>query len=352
MPAQFAYPTAYTLRRIEQDLLPSLTEDDPAFDMFPITTVDAPKVVWEQRDNPYDLMPARSINGTAQFIQLLGGNRFELDPGRYSAFTTLPESIIEQMRNYGEYHEPMNLEEHVMVAQDRLLDMRLKRMRWIIWTLITSGSYTIFAPNGGIVETNTYPFQQITTVTAWSNLNNATPLQDMRYAKTLQVGHSVRFDRAGKAFCNFNTMNNLLNNNNSADIGGKRRDVGATFNSLENINEVFTANDLPAIEAYAEGYYDSAGTFHTFIPDNIVVIVGRRINGETVGEFQMTRNAANADAAPGPYTFVTDSIQTGVPVPRTIRVDDGFNGGVAMWYPNAVIILNVAGGGSGTGTIL
>lgn len=352
MPAQYAYPTAYELRRIEQDLLPTLTEDDPAFDMFPITTIDAPKILWEQRDNPYGLMPARSINATAQFIQLLGGNRFEMDPGRYSAYTMLPESVIEQMRDYGVYHEPMNLEEHVMVAQDRLLDIRLKRMRWIIWTLITSGAYTIFAPNGGIVETNTYPFQSLVTAVPWTNLNNSTPLADMRYAKTLQTGHSIRFDRASKAFCNFNTMNAMLANNNQADLGGKRRDVGATFNSLENVNEVFTANDLPAIEAYQEGYYDASGTFQLYIPNNIVVMVGRRTNGETVGEFQMTRNAANADAAPGPYTFVTDSIQTGVPVPRTVRVDDGFNGGVAMWYPNAVIIINVGGGGSGIGTLI
>jgi hypothetical protein len=349
---QFIFPNAYELSRIEMDLLPVLTEDDPAFDMFPIVTKDAPRIIWEQRGNFTGLMPGRAANASASLVKLVGGNRFEMDPGRYSAFAMIEEAEIEQMRDFGEYHEPMSLDEQVMVAQDRLLNNRLNRMRFNIWTLLSTGIITVNAPNGGIIYSDTYPFQTVTTINAWSNFANSTPLADMRYIKLLARGHSVRFDRAGKAYMNLGTMNNLLANTNQGDIGGKRRDVGATFNSLENVNEVFTANDLPNIEGYDEGYLDDSGVFHTFIPDNTVVIIGRRINGDPVGEFQLTRNAANADAAPGPYTFITDSTQTGIPIPRGLRIDDGFNGGIACWYPSAVLILKVGGGGSGIGTLI
>lgn len=358
MAVQFQYPTAYTLRKIEMDKLPVLTEDDPIFDMFPIETSNTPEVIWEQRENYTGLMPARAMNAQAQQIFLPGAQRFTMTPGRYSAFTMLDEGIIEQSRGLGDYHDPLDLTEHVMIAQDRLLDNRLNRMRWILWTLLSTGAFTVPGPNGTIVTAGTYQFQTYTTVVGWNNFNNATPLADMRFLPILARGHSVRFDRASKAFMNRSTMNNLLQNNNMADLGGKRRDVGATFNSLDEVNQLVVANDVPEFIAYDEGYYTNAtattaSTFVTFIPDNIVIVVGRRLNGDVVGNFQLTRNAANADAAPGPYTFVTDSVQSGAaPVPRTVRVDDGFNGAPVVFYPTAVIIVNVGGSGSGAGSYI
>ena len=41
----------------------------------------------------------------------------------------------------------------------------------------------------------------------------------------------------------------------------------------------------------------------------------------------------------GAYTVVTESKQTGKPVPWWCRIDDGYKGGPAVFYPTSIVIL-------------
>ena len=179
----------------------------------------------------------------------------------------------------------------------------------------------------------------MTASPAWTTVATSTPLADLRTLITLFAGTSTTFGTGSRLIMNRLTFNQMIANTNANDLGGRRAAAGQTVNSLNDINSILLANDIPTIEIYDRGYIPDGGTWTRFIPNGKVVVIGERPNGETVGEFQMTRNANNPDFAPGPYTFVNDSLDGGHPVPRKIRVDDGFNGGPAIFFPGAVIVL-------------
>jgi hypothetical protein len=69
-------------------------------------------------------------------------------------------------------------------------------------------------------------------------------------------------------------------------------------------------------------------------------MIGKRPGGRPLGRFKYTRNANNPGMGPGPYMEVVDSAERGLP-PRKIHVFDGWNGGLALEYPSAIVILQV-----------
>jgi hypothetical protein len=95
-----------------------------------------------------------------------------------------------------------------------------------------------------------------------------------------------------------------------------------------------------------DGYYDDDGAWQLLIPDDKVVVFGRRSSGARLGEYRRTRNAQNPGIAPGPYIIVTDNLSTGTsntttPVPRKVTVHRGHNGGPVIFYGNAVVVMSV-----------
>ncbi len=342
-----ALPTNAEIQMIERQLLPVLTFDNPAFDLFPLVTKDAVEMIWEQEQNILGLQSGRG-NGDPQTIRLLGANRYEMTPGSYGDAIFIDEKQIEEARKYGTFNLPAPETYLVYKAQDQALNRRINRMAKNIWDLLTTGTFSVPNDTGGYNDIGTYPFRTVSAAFSWATLATATPLADFRALKPLHRGYSTWFDKRAKAYMNTTQVNYMLNNQNQNDLGGKRRDVGASIFTLEEVNEINAAQDLPQIVEYDEGYYPETivngiptqGTFQLFIPTGTVVVVGVRPAGQTIGEFQMTRNAVNDDSEPGAYTFVTDSKQSGKPVPRWVRVDDGFKGGPACFFPSSVVIMS------------
>lgn len=337
------WPTAGELLEIEQDLLPTMTQDDLAFQLMPIANHDSPLVEWEQMDNFTGLMQVRGPDGEPASAPNVGFKRLRMEPGVYGEWTTVRESDILFRRQPGTYNVPIKIDDLVMSKQDYLLNRRLDRMRWIIWTLLVTGAFTVPGPNGSILHAGFFAVQQVAAAVVWSDYTLSKPLADLRGGPIKFRGVSASF-RGGDAMIVMNlvTFNHMIANNNQTDLGKTRVTYGETINALSSINELLIANDLPPIKIYDKGYYpDGGGAFTTFIPDGKVLMIGARTSGAKMGEFQMTRNAVNPDAAPGPYTEVTDSLDTGSKVPRRIRVDDGFNGGPALMFPSLVIVLTV-----------
>jgi hypothetical protein len=174
---------------------------------------------------------------------------------------------------------------------------------------------------------------------AWGTFATATPLADLRAVQLLARGHSVRFDQSSRAYANQVTVNKMLANTNAADLYGRRTAGLGTANSLNQVNELYTMDGLPNIRVYDEGYLNTSGTFVPHIPNDKVVVVGRRTDGAPIGEYQMVRNVNNPGMAPGAYMRVIDRGET--EVPRTLEIHDGHNGGPALRFPSAVAIMNV-----------
>ena len=411
MPNDLVYPTSAELDEIARDKLPRLTADRPCFDIFPMKDEDNALVMWEQRDNFYGLQQLRGLNGEPPKVRKLGARRFQMEPGFYGEFIPIDETELTLRRQYGSFGTPVDVSDLVMDAQDQLLERRLDRLEWIIWTLLVTGTFAVSTALGTIAHTDVYNFQQYTAGTTWATAATSTPLADLRAIKLLARGHSVSFGPDSYVYLNQVTMNNVLSNTNNADIYGRRTAGLGTFNSEQQVNQLFSGDGLPTFMVYDEGYLNelvgvwgagaAAGTqtgatitttygaplvgsqiildkdtnvqevttitavaggptswtvtfittkthaanatvggFYTpFIPNNKAIVVGKRPAGQPLGEYKMTRNANNPGLAPGAYQKVID--RRDQHVPATIEVHDGHNGGPALFFPSAIVVMNV-----------
>lgn len=338
----FIYPNILKLRQISQVLGPDLARARLPFsdNFFPIRNVDEANLAWEQRDDVVGLQQGRGLNGQPARIQRLGGKRFMVEPGVYGEFAAIDERELTIRRAWGATDDrPIDVTDLVRECQDQLIQRRLDRQEWIVWTLLLSGTFTVPAPNGAVIHTDQYTTQAFDAGIGWGTPATSTPLADFRAVQLLGRGYGVSFGAGSQAIMNQVTLNKMLSNTNPADIGGRRTPGFATINSPAEMQQLLTSDGLPVLVPYEEGYLNDVGTWTPFIPDNKVVVVGQRRNGESIGEYRMTRNANNPGAAPGPYMKVVDDEDA---VPRTLVVHDGHNGGPVLLYPSAVVVMDVS----------
>jgi hypothetical protein len=334
----YQFPDAVELRKIEQQKLPRLMAERPIFDVFPIREVNSHLVEWEQQDNYIGLQQVRGLNGAPPKVARIGLKRYAFQPGVYGEFSMIDEIELTRRREMGTFGDQVNIDELVMGEQDRLMLRYLDRIELIGWTLLTTGTFSVSTLLGPILHTDSYTTQTFTAGVAWGTSATATPLADFRQVKLKARGYSVRFDSTAKAFMNSTTANQLYSNNNSTDLFGRRTGGFGTLNSPAQINGLLLGDNLPQIVEYDEGYYDDTGTFQLFIPNNKVIVVGSRPGGTPVAEYLMTRNANNPNSAPGTYTKVVDDEND---VPRTVAIHNGHNGGPALYFPSAIVLMTV-----------
>ena len=337
--ATFAYMTSAELMQIEQAYLPVLIAGNPWFAMFPFKNVEAAVLQWEQKDNYIGLQQVRGLNGAPGRVAKVGIKQYLMKPGVYGEFLTIDEEEITNRRRIASFNEPINIDDLIRDAQDQLLTRRLMRQKKLITDLVVQGFFSVLSPSNAVLHTDGYTQRIFAATVAWGTAATATPLADFRAVKLLKRGYSVSFGATATAWMNQTTFNQLMGNTNSADVGGKRLDNGQTINDLAGINRILSANDLPSIAIWDEGYIDDSSVFQLDIPNSVVVVEGKRTSGTPIGNFIMTRNANNPSAAPGPYMKVFDRSET--QVPADFEVHDGHNGGPAIYFPSAIVIMKV-----------
>ena len=342
----YVYPTSLELMAVDQDLLPVLMLSDPIFKLFPVKPHDAALVSWEQRDSYTGLMQLRGYDSPFPSVPKYAINRYGLDPGVYGEADTITEREITVRKGFGQVNQPINIKDLVTEAHEKLATRQFNRMAWVVWTMLTTGSYIELGVGSALLKRDAFAPQTFAATTAWSTSATATPLADLRAVQLLHRGHSVRLGSEASLFMNRKTFNNFISNTNTADLGGRRTTGLQTIEGLTAANEILTKDDLPNIVIHDEGYIsdgndgNTKGTFYPFIPDNTAVVVGRRTNGAPLGEFQLTRNASTPDVGPSPLVKVIDTgAGDNEEPPRRIKVFRGFNGGPAIFYPNAFVLM-------------
>jgi hypothetical protein len=342
---EFGHPTSAELRTIEQIKMPELMRDNPIFQYFPTDTLDSAMLMWEQEDNWTGLQQVRGIGGDPPKVSKVGFNRFVEIPGYYGEFENIDEIELTERRRMGTFAAAIDVSDLVMKAQDRLLMRRRDRMSSILWTLATTGTFSVSGPAGVILHQGTYDFQDFNATVGWGTVATATPLADFRAVQLLARGASVNFGASAVAYMNRVTANDLLSNVNNGDIYGRRTSGLATVNNLSDTNMILTGEGLPNVLVYDDGYLrESDGAFVPFIPDDKVIVFGQRTNGAPIGRYLYTRNVNNADMSPGPYTAVIDrgADGPGRHVPRSLEVHDGHNGGPVIYFPSAIVVMDVS----------
>lgn len=359
--ANLVFPTSEQLQKVAQEKLPTLTQDDPIFTEFPIISKPWINLRIEFKDSYRGLQQLRGVGGEPQRVAKVTARSYATEPGVYGEYETIDEKEMLERRPLGQWDGFVDIRDLVMEAQDKLLNRRVDRIRWIMWQLLATGSFyvplpttengTVQAPGhtdayGTVTSIGQFGMQTATASVAWSTFATSTPMQDLRAIRLLARGRSVSFGRGAKAYMNEVTFQNMIRNTNAADLGGKKGFIGAGFSTLtsvDDVNRFMMEADLPTIVIYDNGYIDDNGTFQLFIPNGTVIVVGRRTNGDPLGNYIYTRNMMN-NGEPGPYQFVNDNNVPGMrAIPPRVDVHDGHNGGPVINYPSAIVRLTGCG---------
>jgi hypothetical protein len=260
-----------------------------------------------------------------------------MEPGVYGEFSLIDERQLTTRRPWGQFNGRIDATDLVLEEQNRLLARRIDRIESICWTLLATGTFSVANLNV-VMHTDSYTMQTFSAGVAWGTPATATPLADLRAVQLKSRGYSVDFGGRSRLYMNRTTFNQILSNINANDLGGRRVAGLQTVNGPNALNEVLSADDLPNIVIYDQGYLDETGTFQLYIPNNKAILVGARTDGSPVGEYRMTLNANNPGMSSGPYMKTVDDPDR---VPRSIEVHDGHNGGPIIYFPSAVVVLTV-----------
>ncbi len=338
----YQYPTNSELQLIDRELQAVLTFADPLFDVMPIVDVNAFDLLWDIPNNITGLTNLRGLNGQPGNVSRLGANRFKVRPGVYGEFLTIDEEEMTTRAQLGTWNIPIDVTDLVRECQDQLTNRRISLITKVGWLLLATGTFSVVNSTTGITHTDTYSPQTYDAST-WSTASTATPLADFRAVQLKQRGKGVSFGKQAKAFMNRTTLNYMLANTNASDLAGKRQQGLAQPLSLADVNTLLTGEDLPTIVVNDDGYLNDSSTFVNFIADNKVVVVGYRPGGQKIADFAIARNANNPNVAPGPYMFVNDRTRGDArTVPPTIEIHGGFNGGPRLYFPNAIVDVDVS----------
>lgn len=354
MPTTFDQTQNYDIQSIIRDYLNDMVEDDAIMKLMPLTFKDASKVVWEQRDNFWGLMPLRGINGTPDVKQAPGSKRFAVDPGYYGVQLVIDEEMMTKQRELGSPND--------VIAKEVLLDeaaregavMFFNRIRQMIVSLCTTGEFKIESRGGAKVhQYKVDGFNLATAATAWSNTTNGKPISDLlTIQNTLQLGTSSSFGEDSTMYMSPLLITKMVKTDQvMSTIKGP---YGSTEEGLAGLNRILAGYGLGQIKPYNESYaaaVDTAQSSYTRFMDDLKFIwVGKRPKNQPFGEFVMTRNMVNekpAGATPdyneepsgsapedwkrGLYTLVRYDV-----MPPMYTVDAGFNGGPAIHFKSAV----------------
>ncbi len=338
----YQFTQSSVLQAVLQNKIPVVTLNDPLFqDIMPINYVNAGMVIWEQKDDYTGLMSARGYDGEFGKITREGRNQYKVEPGKYGDQKPMSEEYLTNGREIGTFGDAINIERAQAEDQDHLLSIAISRLLKIGWDLVVNGTYSVPNADGQVIATGKVTTQSFTSVVPWTTVATATPLADLRAIKLKSRGYSTMFNKRAKLFVNSVTVNSLLSNTNSADLGGRRVINGAGQIqplSLDQLNQILVEQDLPMIVEYDKGYKTNQTTQVQFIPDGKGVVIGARDTGEPVSEFIMTRNANNLASGRGATEFYYDFEFKKNPVRGISTL--GFNGAPAVYFPSSIVSCN------------
>jgi hypothetical protein len=344
--ATYQYPEARELREISPALMADITKDDFIFSVFPITESNATMLEWSVEDDDFGLQQLRGLDGAPVHVVPTGETSYVSEPGYFGEYETITERELTLRAGSVVGESVVDISDLVARKNRQLLGREVTRIRQILWTLVTTGTFSISGKGSTLTHTDTFLIQT-DTGSDWSTASTATPLADFRDVQQLGAEHGVEFNSSAVAVMNRVTANRMFANTNASDLGGMGF-IGVNMvtrvTGPEAANSILTGEGLPTILVYDKGYKNDSGTFTKFVADDKVVYFGTRNDGDRIGEYRMTRNLVNPGGAPGSYQFVKDycaGINAPKQVPPKIEVHRGHSGGPILTRPKAIVVQSV-----------
>lgn len=336
-------PTAAELVQLQMELFPRYLEGRVGLEIMPFAETDLPAIVLHQPDIFKGLQAFRGLAKPTMVVPERYnpyGTMCQVEPGYWGEHDEIGEEIMTKWGGVGSCNTILDTTQYITWIQQRLLERRANRIEYNIWQVLAFGRYTALNQSGQIIHEAQFNIQNVSAGVPWTNFAGSFPLRDFRAIQLLGRGTSARFDTCARAYMNRETANLLFSNTNPQDVGRVGLSACCIFMSPEQINQQFAAQGLPQIVVYDEGYIDDNGSFNTFIPFGYVIVVGCRPGGVPIGHYWLTRNAVGCSITSGFWQKLVDTCDR--EVPRRIKVFDGHNGGPALEYPRATVVLRVA----------
>jgi hypothetical protein len=352
------------LTYIAQQLMPERTTDDVVFnDVLRVRSIAETIILFEQRDSFSGYTPGRRSGSGFPSLAREAKNRITVTPYDYGEEKFMDEDFLRMSRQMGEFGMPQRNAEEQVSDSIHLIDRFIKRYKYNVWTLLTTGTYSVLGPKGELIGSDSYTFQNFTVATAWSNFSASTPIEDLRNLRLLHRGTSSSFGRKGKIYLQSQDVINLLSNTNPNDLGAKRvitQNAGAQPFQLGDVNRFLLDSDLPEIVEYDEFLPTGPSNFGTgpapytmFIPYQTGVAIGARDYGEPIGDYTMipqfpdlvgsglnsVRQASmKADNA---FANIYMDFRVDLEFNWNARTRMAFGGAPRILYPSSIVIMNL-----------
>lgn len=343
MPTSLELQGAKKLRALAQVHLPRALDSRELLKIFPLTKMDRTQLVYERRQLNTGLQGATGIDGRPTPVKKPGIDVFKTDPGYYADSYQITATELINLRDIGKWNDFENYGEQSARGMDRLTQRFLDRCESSIASIMMTGKFAVGDVRGAVKYQEIFNVQQFTPGTLFSDLSNSTPLNYIRsLIPTLELLVSVSFMK-GFMLMSRPTANLILNNQNAADLNGRRLAYGQTVNNLDDFNDLMASNDLPKIRVYDEGYYSdppgSTPTKNRFLTNGKIVLVGVRNDGEQLGEYHLTRAPQNENSKPGEWYQVKDKRND---TPCEVILRGGHAGGPVPFYTEGFAVVNAA----------
>lgn len=344
--ADCAVPTNWEMAELQRELYPRFA-DRYAFQILPFRSTNASEIVLRQPDILKGLTQHRGLAKPTLHIPNserynVFGKQCKLEPSYWGEHDSIGEEELTKYGQPGTCGQPIDLTWYMGQLLENLAERAYNRMEQLIWNTLFFGRYQAISQSGIVMFEAQFNTQQASAGVPWTNLSGSFPLRDFRSLKLLERGTSASFGLCARYIMNQETFNLLLANTNPNDVGRIGLSACCQFMSPELINQQFSAQGLGSFVIYDKGYVDGDGNFQLYIPFGYVLVVGCRPNNEPIGNFWYTRNATQCNISTGMWNYIWDSCGKERP-PRVIELHQGWNGGPAIHYPRAIVVLRVAG---------
>lgn len=301
--------------------------EDPFVKHFPLGYRNAWVIRWDQKDNPYGLLPQGALDTPPTLMQMPGRKITEVEPGVYRGYTLVKESELTKSVQPGTLADPVIISERLADVNLYFGEMLANRLYKMYADLGTAGVINNTDENGNQHTYNINGYSK-NSVSAWtSDPLNATPIDDLRaIASALNRGTSTRFGQRSKLLMADEGVTALLATKQIRD--SFKSNYGATYlapfdnamktgdtpalNGDRGINKLFFGMGLPEIVPWNRGYYanfadardKTKANFTKFLTGTQAVWLGYRPNNQQSGQISFARHAGLEEQGGADYGIV------------------------------------------------
>lgn len=297
------FPTNAELNTVVQEY-EAQTENYKGAEILPETESMSQKIQWDERDRERGMTAPHTMDSDPKLDKRQGSKTHEYEPIPFKESDLMKESEILKSRELGTLNGTINLSREIARIAKNRLDKTKARIEWLRWQTLRG---QIAINENGVKVNETFGVQNYTVLSDWDDLANATIIKDVNRLALMFRGTGAS-PRGAKIYLNQTTMNWVLENQNQNDLKGFQNSnyLNLTY-SVEEVNKILTARNLPTFEVYDEFWIDEDDNEQFFIPDAEIIVVGARMKGQKVGDVCTTpslHRTKNGMPAPGYFNLL------------------------------------------------